>query len=77
VKSEKDTFIKKTGIQSQLDRPGVDPAPILHQITMPVSDGGGFVIVHFSVTLSLNIHTCHFMASGAVVWHEIQRSERR
>ena len=33
---------KKTGIQSQLDRPDVDPIPILHQITMPVADGGGF-----------------------------------
>jgi hypothetical protein len=37
-----DTFIKKTDIQSQLSRPGVDPAPIINQITMPVSDAGGF-----------------------------------
>jgi len=44
-----EVFIKKTDIHSQrlmvysqLTRPGVDPAPVIQQITMPVSDGGGF-----------------------------------
>lgn len=37
-----DAFIKKTDIQSQLNRPGVDAAPILNQIAMPVADAGGF-----------------------------------
>jgi hypothetical protein len=48
-----DIFIKKTGIQSQLDRPGVDPAPILHQITMPVSDGGGFGLTKAQDTIHM------------------------
>ena len=39
-----DAFIKKTDIQSQINRPGIDPMPILNQITMPVADAGGFGI---------------------------------
>jgi hypothetical protein len=39
-----DAFIKKTDIQSQINRPGIDPMPILNQITTPVADAGGFGI---------------------------------
>ena len=48
-----DTFIKKTGIQSQLDRADVDPIPILTQITMPVSDGGGFGLTRAQDTMHI------------------------
>jgi hypothetical protein len=48
-----DTFIKKTGIQSQLDRPGVDPTPILTQITMPVADTGGFGLTRAQDTMHI------------------------
>src|SRR5579875_1415022 len=35
-----DTFIKKTDIESQLNRPGIDPTPIVSHIALPVASGG-------------------------------------
>lgn len=44
-----DAFIKKTDIQSQINRPGIDPMPILNQITTPVADAGGFGITRHKI----------------------------
>src|SRR3984885_9185689 len=54
-----DAFIKKTDIRSQLDRPGVDPVPILDQIASPVAAGG------FGVTRSQDIMNIAYVSSLA------------
>lgn len=54
-----DAFIKKTDIRSQLDRPGVDPVPILDEIASPVAAGG------FGVTRSQDIMNIAYVSSLA------------